>query len=337
MGDRLVAGVQTYLRNLALRVAYDATEVARGVDQTENDLASLERSTAASADSIDDSLSQVGDTASTTFDQGGDFDRALTDAEGTATSKGAAIGQGVSQGVEEGIQTGDWGGAIQNTLSSVAGALPGIGLAVGIGASLATGVFLGMKRAADQRRQEFVDAVNKAFQQIEVRAKQSTKSINQAYLETLTFKDTLAQLGGGDESAGFSLVARQAETLGVNVEDVINLINGQLTPGALVLRDHMADVAANMKNSGQAIREANGVLSEQQQTAATIAGWIDVQNKKHDLTVDMLIAERDAARDIAGYQAGAAGSAEAMAAAAERYAAAIGRAAARRLPTSIGG
>ena len=327
-----MAGVQTYLRNLALRVAYDATEVARGVDQTEADLQGLERTVDSSASSIDNSLSSVGDSASDTFDRGGTLDSALTDAEGTATTKGQQIGEGVAQGVSEGIETGDWGSAVQNTLASI---VPGVGIAAGIGASIAGAMLFGMKRAADARRQEFVDAVNKAFDAIEVRANQSAKSINKAYLATLTFKDTLAEMGGGDADAGFRKVSAQAQLLGVGVEDIVNLINGQMTPGTIKLQEAMRAVTEEMENSGARMRENNGVLSATEQAVANIAGEVARQNAIHGDVVGKLLAEREAAKDIADYNERAASGAERMASAASRYSSAIREASGRRLPTDI--
>jgi hypothetical protein len=330
-----VAGVQTYLRNLALRVAYDATEVARGVDQTEADLESLERTTSSTADSIDRAFSDVGDSAATTFDRGGDFDTALTNAEGTATSRGAAIGEGVSQGLTEGIETGDWSGAITNTLQSISGALPGIGAAVAIGASIAGSIMFGMKRAADAKRQEFVDAVNEGFREIEVAAGQSTRAINKALLARLSFAKTVADLGGGDEDAGFRKASEWARILGVNIEDVINKINGQMTPGTIALTERMKELTAELANSGAEIREANGVMSGTQQIAAEINRLTLEQNKIRGDLLPKLHAEGRAAEDIANFNERAAAAAGRMADAATRYTAAIVTASGRRLPTDI--
>jgi len=59
------------------------------------------------------------------------------------------------------------------------------------------------------------------------------------------------------------------------------------------------------------------------------------QNEIHANVVGKLLAEREAAKDIADYNERAASGAERMASAASRYSSAIREASGRRLPTDI--
>lgn len=320
---------------IEVKALWDGTQLKAGTQESERYIDSLADAVDDSSDAMRRSLDSIDDSVSSTFSgSSSTFGRAVSDVENDGQRLGgigSEIGSEFSENIGEGIRSGDIAGSVTETFTSLAGSLGVVGIGIAVGAGFINGAIKG----AQATRQAFVDAVNEAFNSIEVKANQSSAAIAKAYTRTLTFKKTLEDIGGGDALKGFEKLQGIAEDLGVSVDDVVLLLQGRMTEGAKRVRDAMIEVNDTLDDSGQAIRESNGVLSDVQQSAATLNTYyqrnLDVKRK----TVELLQTESRYAADIAIANDRSAGSAERYANALSRAADSFSRMYGRELPYGV--
>lgn len=285
---------------LEVKATLDASGMSKGATDAETSVKGLETQVESSTDSINQSLRSMDDGVSSSLGTGGTLDRSASEAE-------SSLGR-VKEQVGEELP-----GAFLDMQDGAASAASGLAMAfssagpAGIALAGALALFAALKTKSDAAAQAMRDSINSALSEIEVKAKQSNKAIIASYEKTLTFRKTIEALGGGDATKGFGILADHADALGVSVADIVALINGQWTKGALRLRDQLRqaqDAVAKQRQDAEGI--ATRVLPSLNDEYQFLVDQISKQNEIQKRTVANLKQERDYARETAeAHKAGA--------------------------------
>jgi len=295
----------TTIPPVEVKAMWDGTDLVTGTQQAEQSVEDLAREVDYAADSMRRSLQSIDDGVSSTLGSSGSINSTFDDFESHGTNRmgeaGAEVASEFGSNLAEGIASGDTSATVLDSLTGLGATVAASGglLAfAGIGALVGGALVSGVVNRIKQADQAITDAINSSFQAIEVKARQSNKVIMQAYQDTLTFKDTITAVGGGDAQAGFEKLADYAGRFGFEVEDAVNLINREMTPGAKGLRDAMAEVSTNIDDYVTRLHDGDVVLDNVVTGASALNRLIDEQRQKQQGTLDILKAERDATADI---------------------------------------
>lgn len=328
-------------RRITLRALYDGTQLKQGTTEAETHLEALERATADTSDDINRSLRSIDDGVSSTLGSGGTFDRAVDDVETSGRRMkdiGSEVGSEFAENIGEGIRSGDIGGSILETFTSLGPALGVAGIGIAAGAGIINGIISGFR----DRRAELIENVSSMFSEIEVKATDTAATIQKAIRDTYTFKDVVAEVGGGDETAGMKNVEQAAAAIGVDFNAIVDVLRGAWNPAAqrtlALLQAQSTETETIVKGAGRGATS----LTDQAQLAQTILDLSQARRDSQSDTTRLLLRERDYVRGTAGDIGKVADDAERVASANERAAAAAQRmadayrtAAQQRLPDNL--
>ncbi len=292
----------------------------------------LARKVEYAADSVNDSLRTMDDGVQSSIGQGGSFDRATQDFDGSSsTDQGVDSMKEMANTAREEVPA-----AMLDMRDGVTGAAEGIAQAMasmGVGGTIVGGVIAGfvvMKGRAEAAAQAMRDSVNEAFSAIEVKARSTNKAIERMYEKQLTFEQTLEKFGDGDATKGYEQIAAYAEALGASTEDVVQYVQGRQTPAAQRVAELIERQGDLLEQQGVTLAKNQGTLTEAQLAAGTLTRYAQEEAVARERTLTMTRDARDylqdnkaateAARDATKE---AADDAERIAAAYERTAAAL--------------
>lgn len=300
----------TALKQGTIEAEADINRLADAVDSASADMQSSLSTVATTADAeLGTALPQAADNAAV----------GLTTKASKFKAVGTELGQTLAQGVGSGLSGPE---AAANLGTSVSGLLAPLA-ATGAGAVAAIGLGLGgalignMIKAANDRREEFVDAVVAGFQEIEVKAKSTFASIREDALATYDLKDLISEL----EKMGVSADELRAtsESLGKPWFELAQVLRGDITPSNRDTLEALRGQSKELDYQTKASGVVRDVYTDQARTSQTLVGLSD---KNRDLLrdrVDLALLERDAVE-------GTARATERAADAGERLGAAYGNA-----------
>lgn len=286
-------------RRITLRAIYDNTNLKTGTQESERYMDSLARAVDDSSDDMRRSLQSIDDGVSSTFSSGGSVDRSVGEADDR-------LGEFADTAREE------VPGALLDMQDGATSAMQGLAQAfasIGPGGTIIATVLAGLTilvNRSESAAQAMRDRVNAAMDAIEVKAGTTNTQIARMYEKTLTFDKTLESFGGGDKTKGFAKLAEYADKLGVEVSDIVNLINGQWTPGAKALRDLMTYQLNTTKDTGLGYAVNLATLDGTRDTMLAILDAADTEKQTRAQTLaqerenrDVLAEQRDLRRSAA--------------------------------------
>lgn len=291
--------------DVTVKATWDSTDFERGTEDAERAVEDLAREVDYAADKMNTSLRSIDDGVSSTLGPTGTVNRQFDDfgdhANQTMGEAGAEVASEFGSNLAEGISSGDTSATVLDsmtglgaTLASAGGALAFAGVGALVGGALVSGIVNRIKTA----NQAIVDAINESFQAVEVNARQTNRAIKDAYLDTLNFKDTLTNIGGGDAQKGFETLTAYAEDFGFAAEDAVNLINREMTPGARGLRDAIKEVGVNTDQYVTRLDDGQVILDDVVTSGSALNRILDEQRQKQEGSLRLLESERNAKRDI---------------------------------------
>jgi hypothetical protein len=258
---------------LKINATLDSTDLVSGSDKAQAAVKDMATQVDTSSEAMNQSLKSVDDGVNSTFGAGGVFDTAASHIT-TSSSKfkkvGSAVGSEFASALTQGATSGDIAGSIISSLSSLTAGLGVAGLGVGAGVAL----IVGMIKGAEKKRADFVKSMEDLFLSIEVKAGESGSEIRDALIEKLTFRKVLTDFGGSF-AAGFDKVTAAADELGVNMSDVLDIMQGDITPQneyVLKLLREQAQQTTTVTDQRGTERE---ILSQSAQRARDILGYAD--------------------------------------------------------------
>lgn len=307
-----------------VRALYDGSAVQAGTAGNVADINAMASAVDAASADMTSSLTTVAASADTELGTNipASADRAavgLTTKASKFKAVGTELGQTLAQGVGSGLSGPE---AVANLGTSVSGLLAPLA-ATGAGAVAAIGLGLGgalignMIKSANERRQEFVDAVVAGFQQIEVKASSTFASIREDMIATYDIKDVLSEV----TKLGVSTdeLRETAASLGKPWYELADVLRGDINPANRDTYEALRDQSKELDYQTKASGVVRDVYTDQARTSQTLVGLSD---KNRDLLrdrVDLALLERDAVE-------GTARATERAAAAGERLGAAYGNA-----------
>jgi methyl-accepting chemotaxis protein len=277
----------------------DASGLQKGSETAQASVKDLESQVDRSTEDINSSLRHMDDGITSSLGSGGTFTRGMDEGE-------SSVGR-LKDSVEE------IPGAMQDLSDGAASAAAGLANAfasmgpagITVGAVLAG--FSILKTKAEATAQAMRDRVNSALDAVEIKAKMTNAEITKAYEKQLTFQKTVADLGGGDQTKGYGVLLDHAHALGVQVEDIVALINHEWSPGALKLRDLLRQqqeaVAAHRQDAEGIATRVLPSLSDD---------WQFIADKVRQSNQDFK-QFREVARDTRDYMRGTADASKSMA------------------------
>jgi hypothetical protein len=166
----------------------------------------------------------------------------------------------------------------------------------------------------------------------EVTAKTTGQQIAKDLLKGLDFVTVLKDLGGGNETEGLAKVQALSEKIGVNWQDVVDILRGKMTPASAAVLAQLQEETAETVRYKDARGSIHPYLTDEAQIAQKILDTWKTNTDKVQEATGFLASQRDYLKDTVGPSAAVAGNLGAAASAAERIAAAAERWAGRRLP-----
>lgn len=320
---------------IAVRALWDGTQLESGTTTAAASVDKLADAVDSSSADVTSSLQAMGTAAETEFNQtlptAADTSAvSLTTKAGKFKAVGTELGETVAQGVGSGMTGAEQLANVGTSLTSLlaplattgAGAIAAIGL--GAGAALITNLIKGV----NERKQEFIDDINSAFESIEVTAKTTMREIRQQIYDTFDFKDLLGDIGEGDDFLGLTRLRDMAETLGVPWERLADVLRGKITPA----NEYIYDLLKKQAHTADGIyQRGDAEVKIYGEKARLAQDLLEMTNEQRDSTqrkVELGRAELEYQRKINPLQRENAGQAERNAAAQERAAAAAERQAA---------
>lgn len=309
----------TAQERIEIEILADATKLKAGTDEAERSIEALADAVDTSSDQMRASLQSIDDGVTSTLGSGGTFSRSVDDVEaegGRLKDVGSEVGAEFAANLQEGVASGDIKGSLLDTFSGLgaaAGATGQLGLAAaGVGVLLGATLIKGLSQAAAERKQEFVDEINGAFDAIEINAKSTFDSIRKQLMSAFDVQAVLTELGGEQGLVGgLEKVNEVARASGVPFNDIVDILRGKMNPDLKVaqqlLRDAGAEVAYQVRGHGANV----DALTDEARLATDILEASKENRKQQDIV-------ESGAQRLAGYY-------ERTADAAERTAAALAR------------
>jgi hypothetical protein len=237
---------------LAVELRADTSSFEKGTDNAEAAIKSLAAQVDTASEDINASLKAMDDGVSSTLGPSGSM---------THSVDGAKAGvKDLAGGFREELP-----GAMLDFKDGAASAATGLAAAfapMGIAGTVVAGVLAGfslMKKSAEDQvaaMKARVDAITSA---IEVSVKTTNAEIRKAIIEQGTWEAGLATVGGIDKALGY------AKQFGVQVADIVALVNGQQTQGANrllgILRDQLNTTVETGRGYAVNLATLNGTLN----------------------------------------------------------------------------
>lgn len=284
---------------IKVKALWDGTKLEAGTGDAEQSVKSLADQVDTSTEEINRALRSMDDGVSSTLSRGGTLDRGVSDAD-TRLGDFADTAREEVPGALLDMQDG-----AASAMQGLAGAFASIGPGGTIIATVLAGLTILVNRS-ESAAQAMRDRVNAAMDAIEVKAGTTNTQIARMYEKTLTFDKTLESFGGGDKTKGFAKLAEYADKLGVEVSDIVNLVNGQWTPGAKALRDLMTYQLNTTKDTGLGYAVNLATLDGTRDTMLAILDAADTEKQTRAQTLaqerenrDVLAEQRDLRRSAA--------------------------------------
>jgi len=238
---------------------WDNTALKQGTMEAEADVERMADAVDAAATEMRTSLSSIDDGVSTTLGTGGTFSSGVDDVEaegGRLKEVGSEVGAEFAANLQEGVASGDIKGTLLDTFSGLgaaAGATGQLGLAAaGVGVLLGATLIKGLTAKAAAERQGFVDAVNTAFEQIEIKATDTFDTIEKKIQDTFTRVGVVSELGGEEGLiGGYERINELVALTGVKFEEVVKILQGKTNPNLEDARRKIIDASDNTELWGK--------------------------------------------------------------------------------------
>lgn len=286
---------------IAIKALWDGTKLKSGTDESEAAVESLADSVEASSDQMRASLASIDDGVNTTLSSGGTFSSGVDDVEaegGRLKEVGSEVGAEFAANLQEGVASGDIKGTLLDTFSGLgaaAGATGQLGLAAaGVGVLLGATLMKGLAAKAQAERQEFVDAVNTAFEQIEVTAQSSFETIRREIKKTFTETAVIAELGGEEGVlGGYERINELIQITGVKFNDVVDILQGEVSPRLDRARELIIEASDNTELWGRWTTIIGQGYSDNAKTAQDILKITEGNVKEQDALLGLTLQYRD--------------------------------------------
>lgn len=309
-----------------VEVLYDGTKLKAGTEQSEASIEALADSVDAASDQMRASLASIDDGVTSTLGTGGTFSRSVDDVEvegGRLKDVGAEVGAEFAANLQEGVASGDIKSTLLDTFSGLgaaAGATGQLGLAAGgVGVLLGATLIKGLTQAAEEKRAEFVAAVNEGFQQIEVKARTTFADIRKQFLEAFDFKSLLEELGEGDPNAALDKINQAAAYLKVPFGELVDVLRGEVNAEnrdtLRLLQAHAAQINTELVPG---LFTMTAEEEKQRDLSKELLEYAGVRRDKLADVVELSAAERDYKRETRDASVVLAEATERTAAALER-------------------
>lgn len=334
---------------IGVGVDLDATDLESGTDQAEQAFTDLSAAIERESEDAEIAIERLADEVDTASDDmrrsldsindgtasvGDAFDRMSTDVEdegGRMSEVGTEIGAEFSSNLAEGISSGDASATVTDSatgLFATLGALGPTAAVAGVGGLLATGLVKGIVDGMSNRRQAVIDSVNEVLSGVLNSTDNAAKAIRDSLLDAFSLESRLTNLGGGDLSKGVQIAEETARDLNVSINTIYDALSGEVNPAT----DKLVDKLVEAQEEGTALHGTffnSSLLMDE-----TAENADDLHKQIVDTRLGMQDA-RDAAQGLNGWMeknkalAGdTATHTKNSADAADRYAAALERAAA---------
>lgn len=287
-------------KTIAIQALWDGTKLKAGTEESERAVEALADSVETASDQMRASLQSIDDGVTSTLGPTGTFSRSVDDVEvegGRLSEVGSEVGAEFAANLQEGVASGDLKGSLLDTFSGLgaaAGATGQLGLAAaGVGVLLGATLIKGLSQAAEERRAEFVAAVNEGFQSIEVKARSTFKEIRGELLSTFDFKALLEDLGEGDPTVALGKIQDAAEAINKPFNELVDVLRGDINKEnqdtLKALQQQSKEIDYQVQGKGSMI----DVLTDEAKLAGDLLDY--TRNRKEQLreTTDLARAERD--------------------------------------------
>jgi hypothetical protein len=311
---------------IEIRALWDGEDLSTGALNAKADLDALATSADYAATDINAALTSVGTTADTQLGTAvpAATDKAAVDLttkaskfKAVGTELGTELAQGVAGGVDPATASVNVGSSLSGLLAASATTAKGAAAAVGLGLGVA--LISSMIKAAQAEAQALRDQVNTLLGAVEGDFKGSMRSIIRDMREELGKIDVITQLGEGDLGSGWAELERISEQTGLNMQDLVDYLQGKGTPAAQRLADEFARGEAAATGLEEVSGETNKRLALQYSVARDLVEQAQRNSKAWE-------EAKDAAAGLRELMTETANETERAADAAERYAAGIGAA-----------
>jgi len=352
-------------QKVEVQALWDGTQLKRGSEEAERSIEDLARVFDTETDQIRRSLDDMDRGVQDTLGSGGSLDRAqpALQAQGTRTAEvGSEIGQEFTQNMAEGFNSGDFTQVVADTFANLGAIIGPLGLGFVVGATLVKNMIQGAKDKAE----DFQAAVDTIFESVEARAGEAQAKVRRRMVQAFTFDDAVKAAGGTDSvEDSFQILIDKSREIGVPWQALLKVYRQGITPATQSIVDRIEAI----KKESILVRNEMGLEKEiwtdttrlademltsiqdrdkQLQQGATAkkaeGDWMYGMARDGITSADAMErygrAAQRARGDVEKNKDDTKETARAMREAAEaasRYAAAVGHAAARRLPDSIGG
>lgn len=285
----------TAAEQLVVEVQYkaDSANFKAGTDNAEAAVKSLGDTVNTESDSMNTALRSIDDGVSSTLGSGGTLEHSVDGATSNLHEMGKTASEeipGAMMDMQDGV-----GSAVQGVGQAMAALGPG-GIIVG---AVLTGFGL-MANNAKERLAAMQAAADAILSKVEVTAKQTNAAIRTAIEKAADFDTALTQFDAEGGVKGFAKAQEYADKLGVEVDDVIALMSGRLTPDAKELRDTLLEQQAAMDDTYGSTANWQGALTESDAAALSLLGKLKLVKEEQRLAYEAALAHRDVLRDMNG-------------------------------------